>query len=145
MRIVQIISLILLLTGCLSEPDCIVTSTNLVKINFKKDSKTPREIIFDKINVSGLTKDYYAGQKTASVQLPVNPNDIESTFTFTFENRTETILVTYSKQSEVISKSCGVFTNYSDLLVPQSSFDSLRITNNRLLINAPGNIEVFLQ
>jgi hypothetical protein len=137
--------LFFLLAGCLNEPDCIITSTNLVKISFKKDSKTAREITFDKINVSGLTKDFYVEQKVTSVQLPVDPVEIESTFTFYFEGRTETMLLTYSKKAEVISASCGAFTNYSDLFVSESSFDSLRITNNQLLINATSNLEVFIE
>jgi hypothetical protein len=137
--------LFFLLAGCLNEPDCIITSTNLVKISFKKDSKTAREIIFDKINVSGLTKDFYVEKKVTSVQLPVDPVEIESTFTFYFEGRTETMLLTYSKKAEVISASCGAFTNYSDLFVAESSFDSLRITNNQLLINATSNLEVFIE
>lgn len=145
MRIVQFISLIFLFSGCLNEPDCIITSTNLVKINFKKDSKTAREITFTQINVSGLTKNFYAGQKVSHVDLPVNPDDIKSTFTFIFEGRTETIQLTYSKQSEVISKSCGAFTNYSDLLVSENSFDSLKITNKQLLINATSNLEVYIE
>jgi hypothetical protein len=144
-RIVQVISAIFLLTGCLSEPDCIITSTNLVKIGFKRDSKTSREITFTKINVSGLTKDFYAGQNVSFVQLPVDPDKTEVTFTFDFEGRTETMHLTYSKQSQVISPSCGAFTNYSDLYVSESSFQLFKLTNNRLLINATSNLEVFIE
>jgi Family of unknown function (DUF6452) len=144
-RIVQFIVLFFFLTGCLNEPDCIITSTNLVKINFKKDSKTAREITFDKINVSGLTKDFYAGQKVISVQLPVDPEATESTFTFYFEGRTDTIHLSYSKQSEVISATCGAFTNYSGLTVSESSFELFKITNTQLLINASSNIEIFVE
>ena len=137
--------LFFLLTGCLNEPDCIITSTNLVKISFKKDSKTAREITFTKINVTGLANDFYVQQKATSVQLPVQPEDTKSTFTFYFEGRTETMLLTYSKQAEVISASCGAFTNYSDLFVAQTTFDSLKITNKQLLINATSNLEVFIE
>jgi Family of unknown function (DUF6452) len=144
-RIVQIISLIFLFSGCLNEPDCIITSTNLVKINFKKDSKTQRQILFTKINVSGLSKDFYAGENVSYVELPVNPDDTEATFTFYFEGRTETIQLTYTRQSEVISSSCGAFTNYSDLSVPESSFELFNITNKQLLINATSNLEVFVE
>jgi hypothetical protein len=144
-RIVQIISLIFLFSGCLNEPDCIISSTNLVKINFKKDSKTAREIAFIKINVSGLTKDFYAGQQVSYVELPVSPDVNEATFTFYFEGRTETMHLTYSRQSEVISASCGAFTNYADLTVPESSFELFNITNNQLLINATSNLEVFVE
>jgi len=144
-RIVQIISLIFLLTGCLDEQDCIITSTNLVKINFKIDSKTARVISFTKINVSGLTRDFYSGASVSSVELPVSPDDNEATFTFEFEGRTETIRLTYSRQSEVISPSCGAFTNYSGLSVPESSFELFTLTNRQLVINAASNLEVFVE
>lgn len=145
MRIVWFIVLFFLLTGCLNEPDCIITSTNLVKISFKKDSKTAREITFTKINVSGLAKDFYVEQKVTSVQLPVQPEETRSTFTFYFEGRTETMQLTYSKQAEVISAYCGAFTNYSDLFVAETTFDSLRITNKQLLINATSNLEIYIE
>jgi len=137
--------LIFLLTGCLNEPDCVITSTNLVKINFKKDSKTSREITFTRINVSGLTKDFYAQEKVTSVQLPVNPDETEATFTFYFEDRTETIQLTYTRKSEVISVTCGAYTNYAGLTVTESSFELFNVTNTQLLINATSNIEVFVE
>ena len=145
MRIVQIISLIFLLTGCLDEQDCIITSTNLVKINFKIDSKTARVISFTKINVSGLTKDFYSGASVSSLQLPVSPDDNEATFTFEFEGRTETMHLTYTRQSEVVSPSCGAFTNYSGLSVSESSFELFTLTNRQLVINAASNLEVFVE
>jgi len=137
--------LIFLLTGCLNEPDCVITSTNLVKINFKKDSKTSREITFTRINVSGLTKDFYAQEKVTSVQLPVNPDETEATFTFYFEDRTETMQLTYTRKSEVISVTCGAYTNYAGLTVTESSFELFNVTNTQLLINATSNIEVFVE
>jgi len=133
------------LAGCLNEPDCIITSTNRVKISFKIDSKTARPIAFTKINVSGLEKDFYAGQTVSAVDLPVDPENIESTFTFYFEDRIETMRLTYIKQSEVISADCGAFTNYSSLAVPESTFALFTITNNKLLKNASSNIEVFIE
>lgn len=147
MRIVQVLLLIFLFAGCLNEPDCLITSTNLVKINFKRDAKTAREITFTKINVTGLTKNFYAGQKVTSVQLPVDPNADESVFEFYFEGRKDTILFSYKKRTEVISVACGAFTNYSDLSVSESTFElfNITITNNQLLINATSNVEVFVK
>ncbi len=101
-----------------------------------------------KINVSGLTKDFYAGQKVSFVELPVNPGDVESTFTFYFEKRVETIHLTYTKQTQVISASCGAFTNYSNLEVtdPYTTFElnNIKIINNQLLLNATSNLEIYL-
>ncbi len=145
MRNVHFILLIYLLAGCLNEPDCIVTGNNLVKIRFKSDSKTLRETTFTKITVSGVAKDFYAATKTSSVQLPVAPDKQDAIFTFVFEGRTETIQLAYTATPQVISPSCGAITNYSDLIVTESSFDSLNVTFNRLIINATNNIEIFLK
>ncbi len=145
MRIVQITVLFFLLTGCLNEPDCLITSTNLVKIYFKKDSKTPREITFTKINASGLSTDFYAEQKVTAVLLPVDPQATETTFTFYFEGRTETMHLNYLKKSEIISANCGAFTNYTGLTVSESTFELFNITNTQLLINAPSNLEIFVE
>jgi Family of unknown function (DUF6452) len=144
-KIVLFIILTILLAGCLNEPDCIATGNNLVKIRFKSDSKTLRETTFTKITVSGATKDFTPAAKTSLVELPVAPDKQDAIFTFVFEGRTETIQLAYTATPQVISPSCGALTNYSDLTVTESSFDSLNVTFNRLLINAPNNIEIFLK
>lgn len=133
------------MASCLNEPDCIITSTNLVKINFKVNSKTARVVNFTKITVSGLEKDFYVEAQLSSVQLPVEPEANESTFTFYFENRIETIHLTYTRQAEVISANCGAYTNYAGLAIPESTFELFNITNKELLIDATSNIEVFIE
>jgi len=133
---------IFLLTGCLNEPDCLITGTNLVTIAFKNASNAARLITFNSITVSGLNTPIIPNGPVSSVQLSVNPELAEVTFTFTFENRVETMSLTYIARAEVISPDCGVLLNYGDLEVAETSFEFYNVVNNQLLLNAPVNVEV---
>lgn len=144
MRVIWFLILWLLVAACLDEQDCLITSTNLVKFSFKNSKNAAREIVFDEITVSGLANKYYVAAKATSVQLPVTPAESEVTFTLSFENRVETLTVGYDIATEIISKDCGAFTNYTNLGVNNTSFDSLRVVNNSLTINAAVNVEILV-
>lgn len=144
MRVFGFLVLWILVAACLDEQDCLITTTNLVKVSFKDSKNAAREIVFDEITVSGLDKKYYVAATVASVQLPVTPAESEVTLTFSFENRVETLTVGYDIASEIISKDCGAFTNYINLGVNNTSFDSLRVVNNSLTINAAVNVEILV-
>lgn len=141
LKFVPFISLFVILAGCLNEPDCVITSSNLTKIAFVK-GKDARPITFDQIRVSGLDTVYYQNAKVSSVQLPVNPAATEITFTFTFEGRTETLKLGYITRVEVISDSCGAFTNYGNLEIIETTFTDLEIVLNQLSINATVNVQI---
>jgi Family of unknown function (DUF6452) len=141
LKFVPIICLFILLVGCLNEPDCVITSTNLTKIAFVKGN-VARVITFDQIQVSGLEKKYYENAQVSSVQLPVNPDTTEIIFTFTFEGRTETLHLRYKTSTEVISDSCGAFTNYGDIEIIDTSFTNIQIVANELSTNATVNIQI---
>lgn len=141
LKVVRFISLFFITVGCLNEPDCIITSTNLAKIAFV-NGKNIREITFDEIQVSGLDKIYYENAKVSSVQLPVNPETTEITFTFAFEGRVETLHLRYKTSVQIISDSCGAFTNYGDLEIIDTTFTEIEIVANQLSTNATVNIQV---
>lgn len=144
MRFVQFILLILLFSGCLNQPDCTPTNTNEVKIAFNKSEKVIREITFDEITVSGLNKKFYVNSKVSSVILPVNSEIPETTITFKFEGRTETMKLSYNMVSRVISKDCGAFLYQENLKVDDSTLKAFEIVNDKLLTNAKVNINVFI-
>lgn len=141
LKFVRFISLFFITVGCLNEPDCIITSTNLAKIAFV-NGKNIREITFDEIQVSGLDKIYYENAKVSSVQLPVNPETTEITFTFAFEGRVETLHLRYKTSVQIISDSCGAFTNYGDLEIIDTTFTEIEIVANQLSTNATVNIQI---
>jgi hypothetical protein len=138
-------SLILLFSACLNEPDCIDTSTDVVKIAFKASDHTALEVNFTEIQVAGLGKKFYPATKTSSVELPVNPEQSQVTFTFLFDNRTETLILNYVRRAQVVSPSCGAFQNYSGLQIEDTTFEDFRIINTQLSKNATVNIEIFLE
>ena len=141
LKVVRFISLFFITVGCLNEPDCIITSTNLAKIAFV-NGKNIREITFDEIQVSDLDKIYYENAKVSSVQLPVNPETTEITFTFAFEGRVETLHLRYKTSVQIISDKCGAFTNYVDLEIIESSFTDTQVVANQLSTNATVNIQI---
>lgn len=141
LKFVRFVSLFFITVGCLNEPDCIITSTNLAKIAFV-NGKNIREITFDEIRVSGLDKIYYENAKVSSVQLPVNPETTEITFTFAFEGRVETIHLRYKTSVQIISDKCGAFTNYGDLEIIDTTFTETEIVANQLSTNATVNIQI---
>jgi hypothetical protein len=133
-----------LLSACLEDPDCIITSSNLVKIDFKEDAETSKSIEVTKITVSGSDTEFYKGKTVSSVQLPLNPAMEETVFTFEIKGATsKTINLTYARTTTLISPTCGVFIEYKDLLA-DTTFDSLTVINNRLSTNVSTNIEVFI-
>jgi hypothetical protein len=141
LKFVRFISLFIFLTGCLGQPDCLITSTNLVKISFKNGNSV-RVIAFDEITVSGLDKIYYQDVAVSSVQLPVNPEASEMTFTFKFEGREETLTIGYETSVQIISVDCGAFTNYVNLSVISSTFVDPQVLVNQLSTNATVNIQI---
>jgi len=135
----------LLLASCLNEPDCIITSTNLVKVNFKDLGNKARTIALDSIIVAGLPAPYYKQKSVTNVQLPVSPDKDEATFTFVYGGVRQTLSLSYIRGIEVISPNCGAYPNFSELGVMATSFDSLNLVNDRLLINATVNLEIYLE
>lgn len=101
-----------------------------------------REITFDEITISGLSKKYYVNTKVSSVQLPVSPAESDIIITFSFENRVETLRLTYDADTEIISPECGAFIQYINLDVDNTSFDVVEILNNRLTLKATGNVQI---
>jgi hypothetical protein len=142
LRFVRFIPIIFLLTGCLNEADCLITGTNQVKIAFKNASNAARVITFNSITVSGLSTPIIQNAAVSSVQLPVDPELSEVVFTFNFEDRVETMRLTYKTRAEVISPDCGVLLNYGNLEVADTSFETYSVVTNQLLINAPVNVEI---
>ncbi len=112
-----------------------------MKISFKKPDDSARKILFNEIAISGLDKKYYTDSVT-SVQLPVNPSEEDITFTFSFENRVETLQLKYKPITEVISPECGAFTHYINLDVENTSFPEFLVVTNQLTINAAVNVQV---
>jgi hypothetical protein len=145
-RIVWFLVFWVLATACLNDQDCLITSANLVKIQFKNFKNKSKNIKLDSVEVSGLGYFYPTADSVSNLALPVSPVMNEATFTFYYYNTAPAITVGYLTQAEIISTKCGAFTNYIDLNVINTSFDSLTLINNQLLKSQNAiNLEIFIK
>ena len=134
---------LLFLFSCLDDPDCLVTATNLVKIDFKNADGSARSITFSGITVSGLATPLFVNSAQSTVQLPLNPQATETTFSFREGTSTKNIVIRYAITHRAISEKCGAYAYYSNLEVIENSFTSYKVKNPSLFTsNTAANVEV---
>ena len=134
---------LLFLFSCLDDPDCLVTATNLVKIDFKNTDGTVRTITFSGITVSGLATPLYVNSAQSTVQLPLNPQSTETTFLFREASVVKRMVIRYAITHRAISEKCGAYAFYSNLEVIENDYTSARVRNPFLLTsNTAANVEV---
>lgn len=153
MRFLLAAIIILLLSTCLNQPDCLVTATNNVKISLKRtDSDSVNTVKFIAISVSGTDTLLYMDKKVSSLTLPVNPATLSTTFKFEYKSKPDTTFVkkdsltlSYAAQYFVISPECGGYVYFSNLSVFSTSFaNAPKIVNPQLSTSATANIEIKL-
>lgn len=153
MRFLLAAIIILLLSTCLSQPDCLVTATNSVKISLKRtDSDSVNTVKFIVISVSGTDSLFYVNKTVSSLTLPVNPAILNTTFRFEYKSKPDTAIVkkdsvtlTYASQYFVISPDCGGYVYFSNLAVLSTSFVNVpKIVNPQLSTSATTNIDIKL-
>jgi hypothetical protein len=133
---------ILVLSGCLTEPDCLVTATNIVKVSFKSPTgDTTRTIRVIQVGVSGTDK-VILGDSVSNMLLPVNPGDTRTTFTFLFKHKvggkyvasTGSVTLSYQRLNVVVgAQTCGSFAYYKDLAIAAYTFAAEPLILNPLL------------
>lgn len=131
--------------SCLSEPDCIITASSDLKISFyKPTSDTARFIKFDRIEVLGTDSVFHVGDSVSSVALPIHTGSYQTTFRFFYENQEDSLRISYTRSTRVISPSCGGFNHYQDLEVLMHSFTSIKIVNSQLSTSGSPNLNIHL-
>lgn len=161
-RFLILLLAILFVTSCFNEPDCIVTASTAIKIDFKQ-TKTDKitllksvvdsALVFDYVKVSGIDTSYikYVKDKTyTSVTLPINPKSRTITYYLNRRSvsgattRLDSIQFSFADETRVVAPKCGAFTYFLDLKVVQTSFDATKykLVSNRLLKNTT-NVQVF--
>jgi hypothetical protein len=145
--------IILLLSTCLSQPDCLVTATNLVKISLKRlDSDSVNTVKFILVRVSGTDSVFYQNKTESTITLPVNPGTLITTFAFEYKSKPDTSIVkkdsvalTYAGQYFVVSPDCGGYVYFSNLTVASTSFVNVpKVVNPQLSTSATSNLEIKL-
>jgi hypothetical protein len=142
--------LILLLSACLSEPDCLVTATTGVKISLRDQvtgiAKNVKfySIIYD-------AKGNVLTDSVKSIVLPVNPFATETTFILEYASsgmatpKTDTMTLTYTSQTVIVSPDCGGVIYHTNLAVKNYSFAiAPKVVNTQLSTLATLNLEITL-
>ena len=135
-------------SSCLSDPDCIVTSTSEVKIDFLKitpDSvrtAVQDTVEFDSIRVSGTDSVFYVADTVTTVTLPVNTGAYATTFFFYRQAQQDSIKLTYTRTTKVISPACGAFNYFQDLSVVLSTVTEAKVTDPQLSTATSANVKI---
>ena len=146
--------LILLLSACLSEPDCLVTATTGVKFSFRDPvTGIAKNVKFHSIKVTSLGGQLVPPDSLKSIILPVNPFEPETTFIFEYGAiesgasviKTDAMILTYTSETVIISPDCGGAIYHTNLAVKDYSFVSPpKVVNTQLSTLATLNVEVRL-
>jgi hypothetical protein len=152
-RLLLSVIIILLVSACLSQPDCLVTATNDVKISLKRtDSDSVNTVKFLIVRVSGTDTLFYKNHIESVLTLPVNPGILKTTFVFEYKSKPDTSIVkkdsvtlTYATQYFVVSPECGGYAYFSNLAVSSTSFVNVpKVVNPQLSTSATSNLEIKL-
>jgi hypothetical protein len=146
MRILLFFVASLVLSGCFTQGDCLVSASNLVRIQFKKKNTTKdTSVAVTAIQVSGT--DSIIGYKSSSTELLIPLNGKADTTQFILHRlnvndstitATDTLTLGYQVQGSVATPDCGAFTYYQNLKVLKfSRGDSLLKLYNRNLAKDP--------
>ena len=134
----------LLLASCFDKGDCLFTNTTVVRIKMM-DLDTPsiaHEIALDTIfivNYGGIV----VNDTITEAGVYVSPDRTEMEYYFQHDGKIDRLVLGYTNQTIVLSPDCGSYLYQNDLEVKLSTFDSVHVTNKRLLTSVTSNIEIF--
>lgn len=158
-RFLLFLMMILVGASCFNEPDCIVTATSSIKIDFKQ-TKTDKitllksvvdsALVLKYVNVTGIDTAYVKNRISATLTLPINPKTKTITYYLFRQSvsgastRLDSIQFSFAEEGRVIAPKCGAYTFFLDLKVVQTSFSQTqyKITSTRLLKNTT-NVQVY--
>ena len=149
---------LLILSSCFDQNDCVVSATNLVRVDLVTLAGVAHPTSFITVRQDSLgpfqdsTRHFTAYEKTvtpiSALVLPLNPIDKLTYYTFTTsELKTYHLTLSYTTYVRVISNDCGAFLYYENLdVVPQGGgrdFDSTRVISPQLFQSVKTNIKLF--
>jgi hypothetical protein len=145
-----VVFLMVVMTACLEEPDCLQQADTALIIDFKKlpDGITDT-LIFSRIVAEGADSIFYFQtpvdkiDSLTSVTLAVNPYANETLFVFYLGEFTKRLKVGYQTETSFISKECGSEQLHKNLIILESEFDSVRVVNNVLTTERLTNLEIY--
>ncbi len=135
----------LLLASCFDKGDCLFTNTDVVKVNLM-DLDTPsisHTVTFDSVFIPGSVYFDNAQGTVSTLYVAVDPRKTQTEYVFRQLNRSDTLVLSYTNQTIVLSPDCGAYQYQDNLDVVYSTFDSVHIINQRLLTSVAVNVQIF--
>lgn len=135
-------------SSCLSDPDCVITASSELKIDFLKitpDSVRTEQrdtLILDSIRVSGTDSVFYVADTVSSVVVPINVGAFETTLFFYHESQQDSIKVSYTRTTRVISPACGAFNHFQNLALILFTFPEVVLVNSELSTSSEVNVKI---
>ena len=129
--------------SCFDKGDCLFVNQDIIKVNLvdKANPKVAKKIRFTSIVPSNMVITN-GTDSVSAVYLIVDPTKTEATYTFEWAGRTDNIVLDYTNQTIVLSPDCGSYVFQDNLTVRETSFDSVRVINQRLLTSVGVNLEI---
>ena len=135
-KLVQILcTTFLFLIGC-NDPDCIRLASTTMRIGFYDittgDASAIRVNLLQIVGSDSILVQDVAAAK--SVLLPLNPSDTSITAVFDTEFGIDTLILSYTTVTRLISEECGAEISIGNLRKVRNDFDSIRFENRSLQV-----------
>jgi len=146
MKIIWVMLIIFSIVACSEVVECSRETKTTARVSFfKKSDGTSLAIAFDTITAIGSESIFFSAKDTLSIyDLPLDPNGNSTTFIFIKASVTDTLNLGYENQFVIIDEDCVPEIAFNNLEILNTSFDSLKIVESRLLIEVENNINIFL-
>jgi len=146
-RIVYVILVLILISGCVDDELCIGTGTNIVKLKIFdfSDPTTPLSVTFIGIEVIGDPESFpsYADSTLSAIDLTLDPNNENTTFILLTASRVDTLDLQYLIRPKLISPACGPEFTFNQLEVIEYTFDSLYLQEPSIEREVETNIRIY--
>ncbi len=136
--------------SCEKDGDCASIFISIVKVRFFFDTGDlmTRKLRFDSVYALGNDSIFYKEINRSLYELPVNVFADTTAFIFAGgdpqdSTRIDTVTISYNKIENIVSPLCGVEQRFFDLLVTFTTFDSLVVVEDSLLLINEENIQIF--
>jgi hypothetical protein len=149
MKYAGLVLICALFGSCFTDGNCLITATNYMHIQFKKESNNKLDTapLIKTITILGADEGYIS-KVNASLTEVLIPIDIHSNITSVIiwhtnsdstKFGTDTLQVSYTGQSKVIAKDCGAFTYYQNLSVLHTNLKLKEFSTSLLKDPTVGN------
>ena len=146
-RALVAIILMLVVSSCFDEGECLITNTNIVKVSLRlRETGQLVRVKFDSVSIQYTDSVYYIGQEAQGLGLPVNPGVTEMTYVLAYGGLNDTVSLAYTNQSNVLAPHCGAFPFQKNLVVVRYTtfgLDSVGVTNQNLLKDVAENVRIY--